>query len=128
VTEPQEPPYGHEPPAIAERRVIRVGVILALLLVSAALAIHVALRRVAPQHAQVVARPATVPPAPRLDVHPSADLAVLEARKNALLSTWNWADPGHNFARIPIERAIAIYAQQQADAAKTAPTPQGAAP
>lgn len=126
MTEPGEPPYGHESPSIADRQVIRIGVVLAVLIVGAVFAIHATLLRVAPHHAQVVARPATVPPQPRLEVHPRTDRADFNAQKATKLARWSWTDPAHAFARIPIERAMAIYAQQQADHPR--PAPQRPAP
>jgi len=125
MTEPDEPPYGHEPPSIADRLIIRIGVVLTVLIVAVALAIHAVLLRVAPHHARVVARPAAIPPAPRLEVHPHTDLAAFNAAKVSQLEGWSWTDASHAFARIPIERAMVIYARQQADK----PAPQrGAAP
>ena len=128
MTEPCEPPYGHEPSAVAHRQVIRIGVILIALVVLATRLVHLALRYAAPHHAQVVARIATVPPEPRLEVHPSVDLARFDAQKNALLNSWNWIDPTQTVARIPIERAIALYAQQQADNAKSSNAPRRSGP
>ena len=37
---------------------------------------------------------------------------------------WAWTDPGHDFARIPIERAMALYARQHAAGGQTAARPQ----
>ena len=123
MTEAQEPPYGHESSAIADRRVIVIGVILAVLLLGAALVLHAVLQRTAPHHARVVARPGAVPPAPRLEVDPRKDLAAFETQKKVLLASWDWTDSTQTFARIPIERAIEIYARQQADSAKAPSKP-----
>jgi hypothetical protein len=115
MNEPHEHPFGHESSAVAVRRVLIIGAILAAVVVLTAIAIHVALPRwVMPHHQQVVARRAAIPPPPRLQARPAADIAALRAQKNALLSSWQWTDPAHAFARIPIERAMALYAQQQA--------------
>jgi hypothetical protein len=50
---------------------------------------------------------------PRLQAHPTEDLATLRAQQAALLTHYAWLDPAHTVARVPIERAMAMYAQQQ---------------
>lgn len=105
---------GHEGAAVSWRLVLGVVAILVGVVVVAVVAIHFALSDWAvPQHAQVVARPGTVPPPPRLQPEPRTDLAQLRSEKSALLSGYAWADAGHDFARIPIDRAMALYAQQR---------------
>ena len=42
---------------------------------------------------------------------PGGDLEALRSQKRALLSQWDWTDSSHRFARIPIERAMSLYAQ-----------------
>jgi len=127
VTDADEPPYGHEPSGVAERRVVRIAAILIVLLVGAGFALHFTLRSIAPQHALIVARPGTVPPPPRLEVRPATDRAAFDVQKHALLSGWHWLDADRAFARIPIDRAMAIYAQQHANEATPA-SPAGATP
>lgn len=123
-----EPLFGHEPSAIAVRRVLGVGAILALTVILLVIVIRVVMGQwITPQRAQVVARSAAIPPAPRLLAHPDGDLAALRAQKQALLSRWEWTDPTHDFARISIQRAMAIYAQQHGTAEESgsaAPQPQ----
>ena len=127
-----EPPFGHESSAIAVTRVLSVGAILALTVIVTVIVIRIILMEwITPQHAKVVARSAVIPPAPRLQPHPDNDLAALRAQKQALLSTQAWTDPTHDFARIPIERAMALYVRQHAPATKTsvtAPQPHDSAP
>lgn len=118
-----ESPFGHEPSGIAVFRVLSVGAILALAVIVVVVVIRAALGDwITPQHALVVARTATIPPTPRLQPHPDDDLAAQRAQKQALLSSSEWIDPAHDFARIPIERAMALYVRQHASTAKAGVT------
>lgn len=108
-----EAPFGHEPSGIAVRRILAIGAILALMVVVSVTLIDVVLRRwVIPQHARIVTQRASLPPPPRLQSDPSRDLAALRAQKQGLLSTWRWESAAHDFARIPIDQAMALYVQQ----------------
>lgn len=121
-----EPPYGHEPSGIAVRRVLQIGAILAVIVIVLVTVIRFVVGEwVVPQHAQVAARPGTIPPTPRLQAYPGKDAAALHRRKQALLSSWEWTDPRHQFAHIPVERAMALYARQHAaDEANAVTTPR----
>ena len=55
-----------------------------------------------------------LPPEPRLQARPAADLARLREREDAELEGWSWADRKAGLARIPIERAMDLLAQPQA--------------
>ena len=111
-----ETSFGHESSAIAVRRVVGLGGVLAVTVIGVVFLIRVMVEEwITPQHAQVVARGAVIPPEPRLQAQPDIDLAALRAQKQALLSTWGWTDSTHEFARIPIERAMAVYAGQHAE-------------
>jgi hypothetical protein len=100
-----------------------VGSILAFAVIIVVTVIGIALTHwVAPNHAQVVARKAAIPPSPRLQPDPHADLEALRAQKQTLLSGWAWIDSTHQFARIPIDRAMALYAQQHAANGAGTPT------
>jgi len=125
-----EPPFGHEPSGIDVRRVLGVGGVLALGVVVTVIAVCLVL----PRHFQPArlrnAHPSLIPPAPRLQTHPAADLAALRVQKQAMLEGWGWTDASRQFAHIPVERAMAIYARQHAPAesAPIAParsTPEG---
>ena len=63
-----------------------------------------------------------IPPVPRLQVHPHSDLVALLQQEKALLSSYAWTDSTHGAARIPIERAIAIYVQEQRKKQATTPS------
>jgi hypothetical protein len=126
-----EPPYGHEPSGIAVRRVLGVGAVLAVGVIVTVIAVCLVLqRRLEPARLRS-AHQSLIPPAPRLQAHPSADLAALRAQKQALLEGWGWTDGSRRFAHIPIEQAMAIYARQHASAdssptVATASAPEGA--
>lgn len=114
MAEPMEKPFGHESDGIAFRTILICAGILAFTIIAIAAGMHFVLSgAVIPNHATVVARPARIPPRPRLEAHPQRDLAQFRARKEAILSSYQWLDAGHDHARIPIRRAMQIYAQQQ---------------
>ncbi|WIG55383.1 MAG: hypothetical protein OJF61_001169 [Rhodanobacteraceae bacterium] len=116
-----EKPFGHEPDAIDYRTILISAGILAAAVIGVVLGLHAVLTgAVMPNYAEVAARPGQVPPEPRLQPHPQADLAKFRAQKEALLSGYAWTDAQHDYARIPIERAMQIYVQKHARA-KTAP-------
>lgn len=116
-----EHPFGHEPSAIATRRVLATGGVLALIVVGIVIVLHFALRNAAmPYHAQVAIRPAPIPPPPRLQPSPENDLAQLRAQKARLLSYYAWTDSAHRYAHIPISRAMEIYVQRHASQSSNA--------
>lgn len=130
-----EHPFGHEASAIATRRVLATGGVLALTVITIVIVLHFALRNAAmPHHAQVAIRPAPIPPPPRLQPSPEEDLARFRANKERLLSYYAWTDAAHRYAHIPIARAMQIYVQQQASQpakegnAGAPPKKQGAQP
>lgn len=53
-----------------------------------------------------------LPPLPRLQTVPYADLAAYRKAEDAALNGWSWADPGQTAAKIPVSRAIEILATQ----------------
>ncbi|HEY1899318.1 MAG TPA: hypothetical protein VGG49_05960 [Steroidobacteraceae bacterium] len=107
-------PFGHEPAAVAGRPIRIAAAILFATVLSLGVALDWSLRdQLAPDHAQVAARQGPIPPLPRLQAHPTEDLATLRAQQAALLTHYAWLDPAHTTARVPIERAMAMYAQQQ---------------
>jgi hypothetical protein len=110
-------PFGHEPDAINYRMILVIAGIFAVVVIAIAVALHLILSHaVIPNHAEIAARPAQVPPNPRLQAHPQTDLARFRAKKEALLSGYAWTDTRHDYARIPIQRAMQIYARQHAHA------------
>jgi hypothetical protein len=115
VSERQPRPFGHESTAIATERVLWVGAaIAALVLVIIVVLYQVVQRDMIPRIARLAAKAAALPPAPRLQAHPHSDLVTSQQQEEALLSGYAWIDSSHRIARIPIERAMAIYAAEQA--------------
>ena len=118
MAEPMEKPFGHEPDGINYRTIVIGAGALAIVVVAIAVGLHLILTRaVIPNHAEIAARPAQIPPTPRLQAHPQADLAQFRAQKRALLSGYAWTDAQRDYARIPIQRAMQIYVTQHAHAA-----------
>lgn len=53
-----------------------------------------------------------IPPAPRLQVAPAADLENLRRAEAAVLNSYGWVDRKAGVVRIPIERAMEILAER----------------
>lgn len=109
------PVRGHEPAMIAVAPILKIAGLLFAAVILIAAALYLLLRfEVMPHQAQVAARQGPAPPAPRLQVHAPDDLRALRLRKQALLDGYQWLDPAHTAARVPIERAMQMYVQQNA--------------
>jgi hypothetical protein len=52
------------------------------------------------------------PPAPRLQENPRRDLEALRAREESLLDSYAWVDRPAGHVRIPVERAMALLAEE----------------
>lgn len=112
-------PRGHEPALIAVAPILKIagGLFAAVVLIAAGLYLFLRLE-VMPHQVQVAAETGSVPPTPRLQVHAPDDLRALRLQKQALLDNYQWLDPDHTVARVPIERAMQLYVQQNAGAAQ----------
>ena len=120
MAEPLGKPFGHEPDAVHYRTILLCVGVLAAVVIGVAVGLHFILTRaVIPNHAEIAAQPARIPPTPRLQAHPQTDFAKFRAKKDALLSQYAWPDPQRDYARIPIQRAMQIYVQQHAHANAT---------
>lgn len=53
-----------------------------------------------------------IPPEPRLQAYPAADLGRLRVRENDQLNSYEWVDENTGVMRIPIERAMDIIAER----------------
>lgn len=60
----------------------------------------------------VVSGPRELPPQPRLQIVPAADLQQLRSREDQTLSGYAWVDQKAGLVRIPVERAMDLIAQQ----------------
>jgi hypothetical protein len=56
--------------------------------------------------------PQQVPPQPRVEEHPQAELQQLRAEEDRLLSTYGWVDKQKGIVRIPIDRAMELQLQR----------------
>ena len=54
-----------------------------------------------------------LPPRPRLEIDPRADLALLRAEEDARLSSYGWVDKPAGFVRIPIDRAMDLMVERE---------------
>jgi len=112
-----ESPFGYESSAINTRRVLGLLGLLALFLLIALSAIYFVLFHVEmPQRAQVVDTPGIIPPRPHLQADPQVDITAEREQKKQMLSRYAWLDSSHSFARIPINRAMELYASDQSKA------------
>jgi hypothetical protein len=59
-----------------------------------------------------LAEPRQIPPEPRLQVNPGADLRAMRAEENAVLGSYGWVDRKAGIVRVPIDRAMALLAQR----------------
>jgi hypothetical protein len=112
-----EAPFGHESSAIATGRVVAAGLITAVAVIFAVVTVCLVLwLRFEPTRTAGHESLGAIPPAPRLQAHPRTDLSLLRAEKQAALEAWGWTDGTRRFARIPIERAMTIYATEHSRA------------
>ena len=56
----------------------------------------------------------TIPPDPRLQTDPPADMRVLRARERAILEGHGWSSEQSSTIRIPIHRAMDLYLEKSA--------------
>lgn len=106
-------PFGHESSAIDVACVLKLMAALAGVLIVAVIILMVVRHLLFPYQADVATRGDIIPPAPRLQAHPQADLALLRARKTRRLASYAWANADHTAARIPVRRAMDLYVHQQ---------------
>jgi hypothetical protein len=67
----------------------------------------------------------TLPPPPRLQVHPAQDLKAYRAEEDAILDSYGWTDKSAGVVRIPIERAMELSLQRGFPVRKSAETGEG---
>lgn len=67
------------------------------------------------------ARIQQLPPEPRLQADPVADMDALRAEETRLLGSWEWVDEASGRARVPIERAMEILVERGIDPAEPVP-------
>jgi hypothetical protein len=65
-----------------------------------------------PPNPLVVEQESRLPPEPRLQPAPHADLARFRAQEDGLLTSYGWVDRNKDVVRIPIERAMQLVAER----------------
>lgn len=114
--EPQARAPGFEAKDVPPRPVIYLGLglfagIIASGALVAGLLTLIAHEHPAP-HATALETEQVTPPEPRLEIDPSADRAKLDAEAESRLHGLEWADKAAGRARIPIDEAMRLTAQQ----------------
>jgi hypothetical protein len=61
----------------------------------------------------VIPQASTIPPEPRLQISPTADLAGYLQEQNHLLNSYEWISRDQGKVRIPISRAMELIAQRE---------------
>jgi len=89
---------------------------IVLAIVAAFVAIHAGYGRHTPPLGAEHRKPPDIEGAVTLQPAPQQDIAVFRSEKARALEGYAWADPDHRYARIPIERAMALLATQHAAA------------
>ncbi len=69
----------------------------------------------------------TMPPPPRLQVHPAQDLKAYRAEEDAILGSYGWTDKSAGIVRMPIERAMELSLQHGFPVRKSAEAGEGKA-
>jgi len=59
----------------------------------------------------LIQEPAPIPPEPRLQIDPEADLQRYREEQIRTLNSYGWASPAEQRVRIPIERAMEMVVQ-----------------
>jgi hypothetical protein len=96
---------------IAGHTIARVAVAILLLLALSLLLLGWLARHYRVDRPPLVER-YPVPPSPRIDPQPRAELEDYLAAQQARLESYGWADARGGWVQIPIERAMTLYAQQ----------------
>ena len=69
-------------------------------------------RKVTPEFPLAAQQENRLPPEPRLQTNPRADLADLRAQEENVLETYGWIDKNASVVRIPIEEAMKLTVQR----------------
>jgi hypothetical protein len=130
----REARHGHQESDIDTRGVVWFGVLLILAVAAVAIATHVVLHLADRRPPAGLAdrsplERAVVPPSPRLQTTPPADMAAFRAHEDAVLRSAGWIDEAAGVARIPIDVAKARLLEKGLPVAEPpAPPAPGARP
>lgn len=97
----------HEPQDLAAKHIAWAGVVIA-----GVICLTLAICLLLWHHWRTDAGVATLPPTPRLQAHPAADLRDVRQAQVPATDGWGWADADHSVARIPVTRAMQIMAAE----------------
>jgi hypothetical protein len=124
VAEPIRPAYQDNPEVARERTdvdtraIIRFGATVVVILIATYLVLLGLLAYFNVRETRFgrgpgrMLQPQQLPPEPRLEVSPRANLEELRAAEKNILENYGWIDKGKGVGRIPIERAMEIIAQR----------------
>jgi hypothetical protein len=117
---------GHERRDVEVRRLVLFGVTLTLtvalsLIAMRLLFVYFVSHPPPAAPASPWAAASEVPPAPRLQLTPQADLAQMRQAEDKLLNSYGWVDRKAGTVRLPIDRAIQLLAQRGLPVRKPAP-------
>lgn len=112
--------YGYEPRDILSRR--NVAYFFAILTIIVAISIWLSLElfHYFEEHASAKKIGAVqtseeeyqgIPPAPRIQEHPTAEMVQLLSAEEEILNNYGWVDKNAGIARVPIEKAMDMLAQ-----------------
>jgi hypothetical protein len=132
VSDPEQGGVQHEKTDADARPVLRAVVVLVVTtsLVAAGL-VYLTRGLVAgqragdPPQAPLAQAAGRLPPEPRLQTHPFADVEALRDSERALLDSYGWVDEKAGVVRLPIERAKELLLERGLPAAGAGPAPQG---
>jgi hypothetical protein len=112
------------------RLAVLLGSILVLLVLGTLLTFHLYEKQYPHRTSEAapVVTSAELPPAPRLQTEPRADLQAVRLAEDAHLKGYAWVDRANGVARIPIERAMARWVELQNTAATAQPAKTVGAP
>lgn len=124
------PRRAHQETDIDAGAVVGFGAALAGVVIAVAIATHVGLSIADRRPAKGSAERSPLaedhlPPAPRLQTSPPADMRAFRAHEDALLRSAGWIDEAGGVARIPIEQAKKLLLEQGLPVAAGAGAPAG---
>jgi hypothetical protein len=115
-----KPEAGHEASDVSIRAIVLFGIGLAIATALVGLAMLGLFRffearqerRTEPVPPMVAANLRRTPSGPRLEPDPLAPRRAIQAREDAVLTSYGWVDPKAGVARIPIDRAMELLVER----------------
>jgi hypothetical protein len=115
-----KPEAGHEASDVSIRPIVGFGIGLAIATALVGLAMLGLFRffearqgkRTEPVPPMVAANLRRTPSGPRLEPDPLAPRRAIQAREDAVLTSYGWVDPKAGVARIPIDRAMELLVER----------------